>query len=51
MPDEDGGQVPIGRSSSALTKSEMSLLMELIAAFAARHGVRLYGEPPPRRDR
>ena len=51
MPDEDGGQVPIGRSSSALTKAEMSLLMELISAFAARHGVRLYGEPPARREK
>jgi hypothetical protein len=40
VPNLDGtGFVGIGRSSSDLSKSEMSDLMELIAAFAAQHGV------------
>jgi hypothetical protein len=36
---DGGGFVNLGRSSSDLTKSEMSDLMELIAEFGARHGV------------
>lgn len=40
MPNLDGnGFVDLGRSSSDLTKDEMSDLMELIAAFGANHGV------------
>lgn len=39
MPDEDGGMVPIGMRTSDLGVSEMGDLMELIAAFGARHGV------------
>lgn len=36
------GMVPLGRSSSKLSKAEMSELMELIEAFAAEHGVTLW---------
>ena len=40
VPNLDGnGFVSLGRSSSDLSKSEMSDLMELIAAFGAQHGV------------
>ena len=40
VPNLDGnGFVHLGRSSSDLTKTEMSDLMELIAAFGAKHGV------------
>lgn len=40
VPNLDGtGFVNLGRSSSDLTKEEMSDLMELIAAFGAQHGV------------
>jgi hypothetical protein len=40
VPALDGrGFVNLGRSSSDLSKSEMSDLMELIAAFGAQHGV------------
>lgn len=39
-PSLDGtGCVNLGRSSSDLSKEEMSQLMELIAAFGAEHGV------------
>lgn len=41
MPHEEGGMVPIGRSTSALTKDEHSDLTMLIEAFAARQGVDL----------
>ena len=41
MPDEDGGMIPIGRSSSNLDKEEHSLFQDLIEAFAERHGVDL----------
>lgn len=41
MPDEDGGMVPVGRSSSKLGKTEFSDLMTLIEAFCARHNVKL----------
>ena len=37
----ENGYINLGRSSSALSKSEMSDLMELIHAFAAQHGVDL----------
>ena len=36
------GFVQLGRSSSKLSKAEMSELMELIEAFAAQHGVELW---------
>lgn len=40
VPNIDGnGFVNLGRSSSDLSKQEMSDLMELIAAFGARHSV------------
>ena len=40
VPSIDGrGFVNLGRSSSDLSKDEMSDLMELIAAFGAEHGV------------
>ena len=40
VPNLDGnGFVSLGRSSSDLSKEEMSDLMELIAAFGANHGV------------
>ena len=35
------GFVPLGRSSSKLTKPEFTELMDLIEAFAAQHGVDL----------
>lgn len=41
VPNLDGtGFVNLGRSSSDLSKEEMSNLMELIAAFGANHGVK-----------
>lgn len=43
VPNIDGnGFVNLGRSSSDLSKSEMSDLIEIIAAFGARHGVRFH---------
>jgi hypothetical protein len=40
VPNIDGnGFVQLGRSSSDLSKEEMGMLMELIAAFGANHGV------------
>lgn len=45
VPNIDGtGFVNLGRSSSDLTKEEMTDLMELIAAFGANHGV-VFHEP------
>jgi hypothetical protein len=45
VPNIDGnGFVNLGRSSSDLSKAEMSDLMELIAAFGASHGVVLQDE-------
>lgn len=41
MPFEDGGMIPIGRSTSSLSRAEHSELTALIEAFAARHGVHL----------
>ncbi len=49
VPNIDGdGFVNLGRSSSDLTKDEMSQLMELISAFGANHGV-VFNDPltPP----
>jgi len=43
VPNIDGtGFVNLGRSSSDLSKQEMTDLMELIAAFGAQHGVVFY---------
>ena len=39
---QGNGFVQLGRSSSKLSKGEMSELMELIEAFAAQHGVDLW---------
>lgn len=50
VPNLDGnGFVGLGRSSSDLSKSEMGDLMELIAAFGARNGVKFHdgGGPVP----
>lgn len=45
VPNLDGnGFVNLGRSSSDLSKAEMSDLMEIIAEFGARHGVQ-FNEP------
>lgn len=41
MPSEDGGMVPIGRSTSDLSKEEHSELTALIEAFCARQGVEI----------
>ena len=41
---EGNGFVQLGRSSSDLTKEEMSGLLELIAAFGARQGVKFNDE-------
>ena len=41
VPNLDGnGFVPLGRSSSKLSVSEMTDMIELIAAFGAKHGVK-----------
>ncbi len=42
---DDRGFVNLGRSSSKLSKEEMSDLIELITAWATSHGV-ILGEPP-----
>lgn len=44
MPDEDGGMVPVGMRTSDLSKEEMGELLDLMDAFAARHGV-VWSEP------
>jgi hypothetical protein len=41
MPDELGGMVPVGRSTSELTVKEHHELTQLIEAFAARQGIAL----------
>lgn len=41
MPAEDGGMVPIGRSTSDLSKDEFGELMALMEAFCARQGINL----------
>lgn len=43
MPAEDGGMIPIGRSTSKLGKQEHTLLQDIIEGFAERHGVILHG--------
>ena len=46
VPALDGrGMVNLGRSSSDLTKDEMTELMDLIEAFGARHGVQFHETP------
>src|SRR5690606_23642680 len=48
VPNIDGnGFVNLGRSSSDLSKEEMTDLMEIIAAFGAQHGV-VFHEPERR---
>lgn len=45
VPNIDGnGWVQLGRSSSDLSKQEMSDLFEIIEAFCAKHGVKLMEE-------
>ena len=41
MPAEDGGMIPIGRSTSKFSKQEFGEFMELIEAFCARHDIHL----------
>ncbi len=41
MPAEDGGMVPIGRSTSDLSKQEFGELMELMESFCARQNISL----------
>ncbi len=41
MPAEDGGMVPIGRSTSDLSKHEFGELMTLMEAFCARQNINL----------
>lgn len=43
VPGLDGGFVVCGQSTSKMTKSEFSELLELAHAFAAQHGVKLNG--------
>jgi hypothetical protein len=40
VPGLDGGFVVCGQSTSKMTKSEFSELLELIAAFGANNGVK-----------
>lgn len=48
VPNIDGnGFVNIGRSSSDLSKSEMSDLIEIIAAFGAQHGITFHDHYAP----
>lgn len=37
----EGTYVPLGLRTSSMSRTEMTALLELIAAFAAEHGVRL----------
>lgn len=47
VPNIDGnGFVNLGRSSSNLSKGEMSDLIEIILMFGANHGVKFRGDPP-----
>lgn len=49
VPNIDGtGFVNLGRSSSDLTKQEMSDLMEISAVFGAQHGVEFHDQDSPR---
>ena len=45
MPYEDGGMVPVGMSTSDLSREEASDLIEVIYAFGAAHDVK-WSEPP-----
>jgi len=46
VPNLDGnGFVSLGRSSSDLSREEMSDLLELIAAYGAQHGVTFHDQP------
>ena len=40
VPGIDGGFVVLGKSTSKMTKAEMTELQELMAAFGAEHGVK-----------
>lgn len=40
----EGTYVPLGLRTSSMSRTEMTALLELIAAFAAEHGVRLPDE-------
>jgi hypothetical protein len=40
----EGTYVPLGLRTSSMSRSEMTALLELIAAFAAEHGVKLPDE-------
>lgn len=44
VPGIDGGFVVLGKSTSSMTKSEMSELMELMSAFASERGVVFSGD-------
>lgn len=44
VPGIDGGFVVLGKSTSSMTKSEMSELMELVSAFASERGVVFGGD-------
>lgn len=44
VPGIDGGFVVLGKSTSSMTKSEMSELMELVSAFASERGVVFSGD-------
>lgn len=46
MPAEDGGMLPIGRSTSQLSKEEFGELMTLMEAFCARQNIRLPWDEP-----
>lgn len=50
MPDEDGGMVPVGMRTSDLSKEEMGELLDLMDAFAARHGVAFADRTPAKTD-
>jgi hypothetical protein len=46
LPELDGaGMFPVGYRSSTLTKDQFSALLEIIAAYAAKHGVELQESP------
>jgi hypothetical protein len=52
VPNIDGnGFVNLGRSTSDLSKTEMSDLMELIAMFGAKHDVKFHEVAPAALER
>lgn len=52
VPNIDGnGFVSLGRSSSDLSKGEFSDLLEIIAAFGAKHGVQFGDDEPEKNPR